>query len=167
MRKLFHGLKTLDPMLTAALVLTFAVAFMLGQQTTSREVKKHYIVDASEVEIVNHNPYKALTLSECVTDYECNIAQLLDDQANGRIVSTDDPIFFPDSVPVIEPIDYEQGESPSDYEQGESPSDYEQGESPSECETGDKECEKANKLNAGKPAHYPAICEPYIFDTKL
>ena len=50
-------------------------------------------------------------------------------------VSTD-PTFSPDSVPVIEPID---------------------------CEPGDKECEKANKLNAGKPAHYPSICEPYIF----
>ena len=155
MRKLINTLKTLEPTPLIALVLVFAVGLIVGQQTTG------------DVAVVTSNPYKALTLNECVTDYECNIAQLLDDQANGRIVSTDDPIFFPDSVPVIEPIDYEQGESPSDYEQGESPSDYEQGESPSECETGDKECERANKQNAGKPAHYPSICEPYIFDTKL
>ena len=132
---LFTKIKQLDPTPLIALVLTFAVAFMLGQQTASREVKKHYIVDASEVEVVYHNPYKALTLDECVTDYECNIAQLIDDQANGRFVSTDDPIFFPDSVPVIEPID---------------------------CEPKDKECLKQN-VNAGKPVHYPSICEPYIF----
>ena len=129
-----------DPTILVALVLTFAVGLIVGQQTATKDVKKHYIVDASEVEVVYSDPYKALTLGECVTDYECNIAQLLDDQANGRFVSPDDPIFFPDAIPVIEPID---------------------------CETGDKECEKANKLNAGKPAHYPAICEPYIFDPKL
>ena len=62
-------------------------------------------------------------------------AQLLADNRDGKLIHTDDPVFFPDSVPVIEPID---------------------------CEPGDKECEKANK-HAGKPAHYPAICEPYIF----
>ena len=116
--KLFNTLKSIDPSIFIALVLTFAAAFMLGQHTTK---------DASEVEVVYHNPYKDLALDGCVTDYECNIAQLPDDQ-NGRFVSTDDPTFFPDSVPVIEPVD---------------------------CETGDKECEKANKLNAGKPAHYP------------
>ena len=125
--KLFNTLKSIDPTPLIALVLTFVVAFMLGQRTTK---------DASEVEVVHHNPYKALALDGCVTDYECNIVQLLDDQATGRFVSTDDPIFFPDSVPVIEPVD---------------------------CETGDKECEKANKLNAGKSAHYPRICGPYIF----
>ena len=125
--KVINILKTIDPMLAVAPVLVFAVGLIVGQQT------------AGDVAVATSNPYKALTLDECVTDYECNIAQLLDDQANARFVSTDDPIFFPDSVPVIEPID---------------------------CETGDKECEKANKQNAGKPAHYPAICEPYIFDTK-
>lgn len=130
MNKFINTLKSIDPTILIASVLTFAVGLIVGQQTVSREVKKHYIVDASEVEVVYHNPYKALTLDECVTDYECNIAQLLDDQANGRFVSTDD------AIPVIEPID---------------------------CEVGDKECERANKLNAGKPAHYPSICEPYIF----
>lgn len=140
MNKFINTLKALDPTILVALVLTFAAGLIVGQQTVSREVKKHYIVDASEVEVVHHNPYKALTLDECVTDYECNIAQLLDDQANGRFVSTDDPIFYPDSLPVIEPVD---------------------------CETGDKECERANKLNAGKPAHYPSICEPYIFPNEL
>lgn len=140
MNKFINTLKSIDPIMAVFATLLFAVAFMLGQQTASREVKKHYIVDASEVEVVYHNPYKALTLDECVTDYECNIAQLLDDQANGRFVSTDDPIFSPDSIPVIEPID---------------------------CEVGDKECERANKLNAGKPAHYPSICEPYILPNEL
>ena len=139
MNKFINTLKTIEPTIPIILVLMFAVGLIVGQQTTTKDVKKHYIVDASEVEVVYSDRYKALTLDECVTDYECNIAQLLDDQANGRFVSTDDPIFFPDSVPVIEPVD---------------------------CETGDKECEKANKQNAGKPAHYPAICEPYIFDTK-
>ena len=128
MRKFIDALKSIDPMLAVAFTMTFAVAFMLGQHTTAK--------DASEVEVAYHNPYKSLALDGCVTDYECNIAQLPDDQ-NGRFVSTDDPTFFPDSVPVIEPVD---------------------------CETGDKECEKANKLNAGKPASYPAICEPYILD---
>lgn len=133
MNKFINTLKSIDPIMAVFATLLFAVAFMLGQQTASREVKKHYIVDASEVEVVYHNPYKALTLDECVTDYECNIAQLLDDQANGRFVSTND------AIPVIEPVD---------------------------CGVGDKECERANKLNAGKPAHYPAICEPYIFSNE-
>ncbi len=124
-----NTLKTLDPMLAVALVLMFAAGLIVGQQTiTSREEG-----------VVENNPYKALTLDECTTDYECNIAQLLDDQANGRFVSTDDPIFFPDDIPVVEPTD---------------------------CETGDKECEKANKLNAGKSAHYPRICGPYIFSNE-
>ena len=51
-------------------------------------------------------------------------------------------VFYDDyqpstSIPIIEPVD---------------------------CEVGDKECEQSNKRNAGKPAMYPTICEPYIFD---
>ena len=125
--KLFNTLKSIDPMLAVAFTMTFAVAFMLGQHTTK---------DASEVEVVHHNPYKNLTLDECVTDWECETAQLIADNRDGKLIRTDDPIFSPDAIPVIEPVD---------------------------CGAGDKECEKANKLNAGKPAHYPAICEPYIF----
>ena len=125
MNKFINTVKTLDPTILTASVLMFAAGLIVGQQTTSREVKKHYIVDASEVEVIYNNPYKSLTLGECGTEYECNIAQLLDDQANGRFISTDDPRFFPDSVPVIEPVD---------------------------CGPNDIECEKANK-NAGKPAH--------------
>ena len=125
MNKFIDALKSIGLLTAVASVLLFTAAFMLGRQTTTKEVKKHYIVDASEVEVIFRDPYKALTLSECVTDYECNIAQLLDDQANGRFVSTDDPIFSYDSVPVLEPVD---------------------------CEVGDTECEEANK-NAGKSAH--------------
>ena len=125
MNKFINTLKTLDPTIRITLGLMFAVGVIVGQQTTSREVKKHYIVDASEVEVIYNNPYKSLTLDGCITEYECNIAQLLDDQANGRFISTDDPRFFPDSVPVIEPVD---------------------------CGPNDIECEEANK-NAGKPAH--------------
>ena len=125
MYKFINTLKTLDPTTLTALAVMFAAGLIVGQQTTSRETKKHYIVDASEVEVIYHNPYKALTLDECATEYECNIAQLLDDQANGRFVSTDDPSFFPGSVPILEPIS---------------------------CEPNDIECEKANK-NTGKPAH--------------
>ena len=136
MRKLAHGLKTLDAMRAVALVLMFAAGLIIGQYATTKDTKKHHIVDASEIEVVFHDPYKNLTLDECVTDWECETAQLIADNREGKLVRTDDPIFFPDDIPVIEPVD---------------------------CETGDKECEKANKLNAGKPAHYPAICEPYIF----
>ena len=93
-------------------------------------------MDASGVEVVYHDPYKALTLSECVTDWECETAQLIADNRDGKLIRTDDPIFFPDAISGIELID---------------------------CETGDKECQRANKLNAGKPAPYPAVCEPYIF----
>lgn len=137
MNALFTKIKQLDPMLAVAPVLTFAVGLFVGQQTVG------------DVAVATSNPYNALTLETCTTDWECETAQLIADNLEGKLIRTDDPIFFPDSVPIIEPIDYEQGESPSD------------------CETGDKECEKANKQNAGKPAHYPAICEPYIFDTKL
>jgi uncharacterized membrane protein YvbJ len=126
MSKFINTLKTFDPTTLVASVLMFAAGLIVGQQTTSRETKKHYIADASTVEVIYHKPYKALTLDECVTEYECNIAQLLDDQANGRLVSTDDPSFYPDSVPVLEPVD---------------------------CEVGDIECEKSNKQNAGKSAH--------------
>ena len=125
MNKFINTLKAIDPTIRIALGLMFAAGLIVGQQTTSHETKKHYLVDASEVEVIYNNPYKSLTLDGCITEYECNIAQLLDDQANGRFISTDDPSFFPDSVPVIEPVD---------------------------CEVGDIECEEANK-NAGKPAH--------------
>lgn len=33
---------------------------------------------------------------------------------------------------------------------------------PVKCEDGDKQCEEDNRLN-GKPARYPALCEPFIF----
>lgn len=140
MNKFINTLKTFDPTILIASVLMFAVGLVVGQQIADRETKKHYIVDASEVEVVFHNPHKALTLDECVTDWECETAQLIADNQDGKLIRTDDPIFFPNSVPVIEPIS---------------------------CEPNDTECKKVNKLNAGKPAHYPAICEPYIFDTKL
>ena len=126
MNKFINTLKTSDLRTAVATVLLFTAAFMAGQQTASREVKKHYIVDASEVEVIYNNPYKALTLDECVTDWECETAQLIVDNRDGKLVRTDDdPIFFPGSVPVIEPID---------------------------CEPKDKECLKQN-VNAGKSAH--------------
>ena len=136
MNKFSNTLKTLEPTIPIILVLMFTAGLIVGRQTASREVKKHYIVDASEVEVIYNNPYKALTLDECVTDWECETAQLIADNRDGKLIRTDDPIFFPDAIQFIEPI---------------------------ECETGDKECQRANKLNAGKPASYPAVCEPYIF----
>ena len=114
MNKFINNLKTLDPTTLVAPVMMFAVGLMVGQQTATKDVKKHYIVDASEVEVVYHNPYKALTLDECVTDWECETAQLIADNRDGKLVRTDDPTFFPDAIPVIEPVD---------------------------CEIGDKECE--------------------------
>ena len=125
MNKFIDSLKSTGLLTAVATVLLFTAAFMAGQQTASREVKKHYIVDASEVEVIYNNPYKALTLDECVTDWECETAQLIVDNRDGKLIRTDDPIFFPGSVPVIEPID---------------------------CGVGDTECEEANK-NAGKSAH--------------
>ena len=123
--KFIDALKSIDPLTAVAPVLMFAAGLIVGQQTVNKDTKKHYIVDASEIEIVYHNPYKALTLDECVTDYECETAQLIADNRDGKLVRTDDPRFFPDSVPVLEPVD---------------------------CEVGDTECEEANK-NAGKSAH--------------
>ena len=125
MNKFINTVKTLDPTIITASVLMFAAGLIVGQQTTSREVKKHYIVDASEVEVIYNNPYKSLTLDECGTGWECETAQLIADNRDGKLMRIDDPRFFPDSVPVIEPVD---------------------------CEVGDTECEEANK-NAGKPAH--------------
>ena len=123
MNKFINTLKTLEPTIPIILVLMFIVGLIVGQQTTSPETKKHYIVDARGGS--QNNPYKALTLDECVTDWECETAQLIADNRDGKLVRTDDPRFFPDSVPVLEPVD---------------------------CEVGDTECEEANK-NAGKPAH--------------
>lgn len=125
MNKFINTLKTLEPTIIIAPVLMFVAGLIVGQQTVNKDIKKHYIVDASEVEVIYNNPYKALTLAECVTDYECETAQLIVDNRDGKLVRTDDPRFFPDSVPVLEPVD---------------------------CEVGDTECEEANK-NAGKSAH--------------
>ena len=125
MNKFINTLKTLEPTIPIILVLMFAAGLIVGQRTTTKDVKKHYIVDASEVEVIYNNPYKALTPDECVTDWECETAQLIVDNRDGKLVRTDDPRFFPDSVPVLEPVD---------------------------CEVGDTECEEANK-NAGKSAH--------------
>ena len=126
MNKFINTLKTLEPTVPIILVLMFIVGLIVGQRTTTKDVKKHYIVDASEVEVIYNNPYKALTLDECVTDWECETAQLIADNRDGKLIRTDDPSFFPDSVPVLEPVD---------------------------CEPNDIECEKANKRSAGKPAH--------------
>ena len=51
-----------------------------------------------------------------------------------------DDYQYPTSIPVIEPVDCsdKQGKAKTN-------------------------CEQSNKDNAGKPAMYPAICEPYIF----
>ena len=125
MNKFINTLKTLEPTIIIAPVLMFAAGLIVGQQTANKDIKKHYIVDASEVEVIYNIPYKALTLDECVTDWECETAQLIADNRDGKLVRTDDPRFFPDSVPVLEPVD---------------------------CEVGDTECEEANK-NAGKSAH--------------
>ncbi len=125
MNKFINTLKTLEPTIPIILVLMFVAGLIVGQQTVNKDVKKHYIVDASEVEVIYNNPYKALTLDECVTDWECETAQLIADNRDGKLIRTDDPSFFPDSVPVLEPVD---------------------------CEPNDIECEEANK-NAGKSAH--------------
>ena len=125
MNKFINTLKPLN-LQSIILVLMFTAGLIVGQQTVNKDIKKHYIVDASEVEVIYNNPYKALTLDECVTDYECETAQLIADNRDGKLVRIDDPSFFPDSVPVLEPID---------------------------CEPNDIECEKANEQNAGKPAH--------------
>ena len=125
MNKFINTLKTLEPTIIIAPVLMFVAGLIVGQQTVNKDIKKHYIVDASEVEVIYNNPYKALTLDECVTDWECETAQLIVDNRDGKLVRTDDPRFFPDSVPVLEPVG---------------------------CEVGDTECEQANK-NAGKSAH--------------
>ena len=126
MNKFINTLKTLEPTIIIAPVLMFAAGLIVGQQTVNKDIKKHYIVDASEVEVIYNNPYKALTLDECVTDWECETAQLIVDNRDGKLIRTDDPSFFPDSVPVLEPVD---------------------------CELNDIECEKANKRSAGKSAH--------------
>ena len=126
MNKFINTVKTLDPTILIAPVMMFAVGVIVGQQTTSHETKKHYIVDASTIEVIYHNPYKSLTLDECGTDWECETAQLIADNRDGKLVRIDDPSFYPDSVPVIEPVD---------------------------CGPNDTKCEEANKQNAGKPAH--------------
>jgi len=48
---------------------------------------------------------------------------------------------FPETIPILEPVDC------SDMKGNERTA-----------------CEKSNKENAGKPATYPAICEPYIHE---
>lgn len=125
MNKFITTLKTINPTIITASVLMFAAGVIVGQQTVNKDIKTRYIVDASEVEVIYNNPYKALTLAKCVTDWECETAQLIADNRDGKLAHIEDPSFYPDSVPVLEPID---------------------------CEVGDTECEEANK-NAGKSAH--------------
>lgn len=52
-----------------------------------------------------------------------------------------DEYKFPETIPILEPVDC--------------------GDMKGEERTA---CEKSNKENAGKPATYPAICEPYIYE---
>lgn len=126
MNKFINPLKTINPTIITASVMMFAAGLIVGQQTANKDVKTRYIVDASEVEVIYNNPYKSLTLDECVTDWECETAQLIADARDGKLAHIDDHSFYIDSVPVIEPID---------------------------CEPNDTECEEANKRSAGKPAH--------------
>lgn len=50
---------------------------------------------------------------------------------------------FPQAIPILEPIDCSGQKGKEKIE-----------------------CERSNELNAGKPAMYPAVCEPYIWDDK-
>lgn len=52
-----------------------------------------------------------------------------------------DEYKFPETIPILEPVDC------SDLKGKERAA-----------------CEKSNRDNAGKPATYPAICEPYIYE---
>ena len=79
MNDLFTKIEQLDPMLAVSAVLIFACGLKVGQQTKSREA-----------EVVENNPYKNLTLDKCTTDYECNIAQLIADNRDGKLVRTED-----------------------------------------------------------------------------
>ena len=57
MNKFINTLKTLEPTIPIILVLMFTVGLIVGQQTVNKDIKKHYIVDASEVEVIYNNPY--------------------------------------------------------------------------------------------------------------
>lgn len=132
--KLKHKLIAMlnDDMLMV-IVLSIGVGFLSGMMAQMHREKVHYIVDASEIEVVYNNPYKNLTLDTCNTDYECNIADLLDKQSKESLALVDDQVIYDSTIPIIEPI---------------------------ECD-GDTECEKQN-TNVGKPAHFPTECEQYF-----
>ena len=76
--------------------------------------------------------YSRLTQATCKTQQECNIAEA---------IAFHDEYKLPEAIPIpiLEPVDC------SDLQGKEKAA-----------------CEKSNKENAGKPATYPAICEPYI-----
>ena len=128
-----------------AIVLTTAVAFTAGVITndlaTPTEATEPVYLDTKQVTI--QYDYSRLTPTACRTDEECAIAEAIayynDFKADTpRYQAWRDYEYWTNlqSIPVIETVD---------------------------CEAGDKECEQSNKDNAGKPSHYPAICEPYIF----
>ena len=128
-----------------AIVLTAAVAFTAGVITndlaTPTEATEPVYLDTKQVTI--QYDYSRLTQATCRTEEECDIAEAVayynDFKADTpRYQAWRDYEYWTNlqSIPIIEPVD---------------------------CEAGDKECEQSNKDNAGKPSHYPAICEPYIF----
>ena len=128
-----------------AILLTAVIAFTAGVITndlaTPTEATEPVYLDTKQVTI--QYDYSRLTQATCRTDEECDIAEAVayynDFKADTpRYQAWRDYEYWTNlqSIPVIEPVD---------------------------CEAGDKECEQSNKDNAGKPAHYPAICEPYIF----
>ena len=101
MYKFINTLKALDPTIIIAPVLMFAAGLIVGQQTTSREVKTRYIVDASAVEVIYHDSVPVLEPIDCgPNDIECEEAN-----ETAQLAHIDDPSFYSDSVPVLEPID--------------------------------------------------------------
>ena len=128
-----------------AILLTAVIAFTAGVITndlaTPTEATEPVYLDTKQVTI--QYDYSRLTQATCRTDEECDIAEAVayynDFKADTpRYQAWRDYEYWTNlqSIPVIETVD---------------------------CEAGDKECEQSNKDNAGKPAHYPTICEPYIF----
>lgn len=129
---------------TGVIVLTLLLVAVFVASTNNKGealsvTDKAYINTQS---VVIEYDYSRLTHATCKTDTECEFADAMEfynDMRNDsyRWQAYQDTHYWltQTSIPVLEPV---------------------------ECDKGDKKCEASNKASAGKPAHYPTICEPFI-----
>lgn len=86
------------------LVIIIATTFYIGRATAPSQPK---LIDGDSVTITYSYNYDRLTPATCTTDFECETADLLTKNAEGKLFEVPQPPVY---EPVIEPIDCAKGD---------------------------------------------------------